>query len=196
MVVRAVLVGRIRPLGMAVRAALAAVVGGALVALAACGSGAAGGHDASGASPGPASVPGGRVSAGVVLCRDVPELTSVVVTRTTSLRAFEPSVVLPRGLTVRDRLQVRDLATALCGLPKAPGGSVNCAAQSVGWWRLVFAAGGHPFAPVTVQMSGCQVVRGLGTARIVPAWGFARVFAKDLGLTFPQSASSSGGINP
>lgn len=190
------MVRRIRPFAAVGQAALAAITVGAVVTLAACGSQVAVGHPATASGPGTAPVPGGKASASVILCMDLPKLTSVAVSRATSLRAFEPSPVLPGGLPIRDRLRVRDLATALCGLPKAPAGSVNCAAQFGGRWRLMFAAGGRPFAPVTVQMSGCRVVRGLGPARVVPSLAFWRTFGKDLGLKFPQGTSQSGGINP
>jgi hypothetical protein len=189
------MVRRMWPAGAARRAALATIAAGALVALAACGSTAAGGRSESAAGQGATSGPGGRASAGVALCRDLPNLTRVTVSRTTSLHVLEPAMVLPRGLTVRTPHLVRALATALCGLPKMPRGPVSCPAQFGGSLRLAFAAGGRPFRPVSVQMSGCRMVSGLGPARMVPSAAFWRTLGKDLGLRFPQSMGQSGG-NP
>jgi hypothetical protein len=104
--------------------------------------------------------------------------------------------VLPHGITIREPFRVRALAGALCGLPKSPRGPVNCPVQAFGSLQLTFAAGGHEFLPVTIQVSGCQVVRGLGPARTVPSSVFWRAFSKDLGFGYPRSTRQSGGINP
>lgn len=187
---------RIQPLSAASRAALAATAVGAVIALAGCGSAVAGGRSVSAGGQGAASVPGGKASAGVALCRDIPRLTSVTASWTTALHELEPGLVLPNGITIRKPLLVRDLATALCGLPKMPRGSVSCLAKFTRSLRLVFAAGGRPFRPDTVQMNGCRVVSGLGPARAVPSSGFWRTLGKDLGLKFPQNTSQSGTSNP
>lgn len=183
------------PAGAASRAALATIAAGALAVVAACGSVAAGGGSGSAGGQGATPVPGGRASAGVALCRDVPNLTKVTVSRMTSLHVLEPAMVLPRGLTVRKPHLVRGLATALCGLPKMPRGPVSCPAQFGGSLRLAFAAGGRPFRPVIVQMSGCRVVSGLGPARTAPLAAFWRALGKDLGFKFPQGMGQPGG-NP
>jgi len=189
------MVRRMWPAGAASRAALAATAAGALVVLAACGSAMAGGRSGSAGGQGATSVPGGRTSAGVALCTDLSNLTRVTVSRTTSLRVLEPAMVLPRGITVRNPHLVRGLATALCGLPKMPRGPVNCPAQFGGSLRLAFAAGGRPFRPVVVQMSGCRVVRGLGPARTVPSADFWRTLGEDLGHSVSQGMGQPGG-NP
>lgn len=183
------------PAGTASRAALATIAAGALAVVAACGSVAAGGGSGSAGGQGATSVPGGRASAGVALCRDVPNLTKVTVSRTTSLHVLEPAMVLPRGLIVRKPHLVRGLATALCGLPKMPRGPVSCPAQFGGSLRLAFAAGGRPFRPVIVEMSGCRVVSGLGPARTATLAAFWRTLGKDLGFKFPQGMGQPGG-NP
>jgi len=90
---------------------------------------------------------------------------------------------------------VRALAGALCGLPESPRGPVNCPAQFIRSLQLAFAAGGHVFRPVSVEVSGCQVVRGLGPARAVPSPVFWRTLGKDLGLEFPRSTGQPGAIN-
>jgi hypothetical protein len=184
------------PASAASRAALATIAAGALAAVAACGSVAAGGGSGSAGGQGATSVPGGRASAGVALCRDVPNLTKVTVSRTMSLHVLEPALVLPRGITVKKPHLVRGLATALCGLPKMPRGPVSCPAQFGASLRLAFAAGRRPFRPVIVQISGCRVVSGLGPARTVPSAAFWRTLGKDLGFKFPQGMGQPGGINP
>jgi hypothetical protein len=183
------------PAGAVGRAARAAIAAGALVVVAACGSTAAGGRSGSAGGQGATPVPGGRASAGVALCRGLPHLTRVTVTRPTSLHVLEPAMVLPRGLIVRTPHLVRELAAALCGLPVMPRGPVSCPAQFDGSLRLAFAAGARPFRPVIVQMSGCRVVGGLGPARAVPSAAFWRTLGKDLGLRFPQGMGQPGG-NP
>jgi hypothetical protein len=185
-----------RPLAAASRAALATAAAGAVIALAACGSVVAGGHPVSAGGPGVMPVPGGRASAGAPLCLDLPKLTSVAVSRTVTLHALEPGLLLPRGISIREPPLVRGLARTLCGLPKVPRGPVNCPAQFTGSLRLAFAAGGRAFRPVTVQMSGCRVVTGVGPARTVPSIVFWHTLGKDLGIKFPRSTSPSGGINP
>jgi hypothetical protein len=166
-----------------------------LVAVAACGSTAAGGRAGSAGGQGATPVPGGRASAGVALCRDLPHLTRVTVSRATSLHVLEPAMVLPRGITVRKPHLVRGLAAALCRLPVMPRRPVSCPAQFGGSLRLAFAAGGRPFRPVIVQLSGCRVVGGLGPARTAPSAAFWRTLGKDLGLRLPQGMGPPGG-NP
>jgi hypothetical protein len=189
------MVRRMWPAGAASRATLATMAASALVMLAACGSVAAGGRSGPAGGQGATSVPDSRASAGVALCRDLPNLTRVTVSRTTSLHVLEPAMVLPRGITVRQPHLVRGLAIALCGLPKMPRGPVSCPAQFGGSLRLAFAAGGRPFRPVIVQMSGCRAVGGLGPARTVPSAAFWRTLGKDLGLNLSEGMGQSGG-NP
>ncbi len=138
---------------------------------------------------------GGKALAGVALCRDIPELTSVVVTHTKGFRPQKGSI-LPRGITIAEPRLVRILAAALCGLPKMPPGLMTCAAGFGGSLRFGFAAGGRPFPPVTVQASSCRVVTGLGPARTARSTAFWRTLSEDLGLSSPRRTSRSGGIKP
>jgi hypothetical protein len=181
-------------LGAASRAALFTVAVGVIFALAACGSQVAAGQSASASSPGTAPAPGGTALAGVALCRDIPQLTRVAVSRTTAFRAFEPGTILPRGITIVKPGLVRGLAAALCGLPKMPPGPVTCPADFRGSVRFGFAAGGRPFPFVTAQMSGCRVVTGLGPARTARSAAFWRTLGEDLGLSSVPGTSQSGGI--
>jgi hypothetical protein len=190
------MVRRARRLGAAGRAALFAVAVGAIFAVAACGSQVAAGQPASAGGPGTAPAPGGTATAGVALCRDIPHLTRVAVSHTAAVRAFPPGPLLPRGITIVEPDLVRNLAAALCGLPKMPPGLVNCPAQFRGSVRFGFTAGGRPFPFVTVQVSGCRVVTGLGPARTARSAAFWRTLGADTGLSSVPSTSQSGGISP
>ena len=77
-----------------------------------------------------------------------------------------------------------------------PRGPVDCPAQFAGSLQLTFAAGGRRFRPVIIQVSGCQVVRGLGPARMVLSPALWHTLGKDLRFTFPPSTAQPGGINP
>ena len=190
------MVRRTTRLGAISRAAPAMAAAGAIITVAACGSRVAAGQPAPAGGAGAASMSGGRAVAGMALCRHIPQLTSVVVSRATPLHALEPAMVLPRGITIREPGPVRELATALCRLPAMPRGPVNCPAQFRDLLRLAFAAGRRPFPPVTVQVSGCRAVTGLGPARTASSAAFWRTLGKDLGLPSPQNTSQPGGINP
>jgi hypothetical protein len=129
------------------------------------------------------------------LCRHIPQLTSVVVRRATTLHVLEPAEV-PPGITIGDPGPVRGLAGALCRLPAMPRGTGNCPAQFRDSLRLVFAAGRRPFSPVTVRVSGCRVVTGLGPARTASSAAFWRTLDRDLSLPSRQNTSRPGGSNP
>jgi hypothetical protein len=190
------MVRRTPRLGAAGRAALGTAAAGAIIMVAACGSRAAAGQAAPAGGAGAAPEPGGRAVAGVALCRHIPQLTRVVVSRATPLHVLEPAMVLPRGITIGEPGPVRGLAAALCGLPAMPRGPVHCPAQFRGSLRLAFAAGRRPFPPVTIQVSGCRAVTGLGPARTASSAAFWRTLGKDLSRPSPQNTSQPGGINP
>jgi len=178
------MVRRMRPLGAASRAALAAIAAAAMITLAGCGGQVAAGQSAAAGGVGAASRPGSTALADVVLCRDIPALTSVVISRTMAVHPFQVGRILPRAVTIGEPVAVRRLAAALCGLPKMPRGPVNCPAQFRGWLRFAFAAGRRPFRPVIVQMSGCRVVTGLGPARTARSAAFWRTVGQALSSDF------------
>jgi hypothetical protein len=188
-----VMVLPIRQLGAASRAALATAACGAFITLAACGSQVTVAQSASTHSPGAAPTPGGGTVAGVALCRDIPHLTSVVVTHTMAFRAFQKGSIQPRGITSVEPGQVRDLATALCELPKMPPGPVTCPTEFGSSVRFGFAAGGHPFPPVTVQASGCRIVTGLGPARTARSATFWTSLSEDSGGSSSQGMGGPAG---
>ena len=170
-------------LGSARRAAPAAIAA-AMITLAGCGSQMAAGHAAAAAGVGATPGPGGGALAGVALCRDIPALSSVVISRTMTVHPFAPGLILPRGITIGEPSAVRDLAAALCRLPQMPRQPVTCPVRFRGSLRFAFAAGRRPFPPVTVQMSGCRVVTGLGPARTARSAVFWRTVGQDLSSDF------------
>ena len=145
---------------MAARAAQGLIALTVLIVLAACGSVSAGsvsagsaGHPASaGASSSTAPTAAAGTSAAGSLCADSQSADRVMVSRTAS----------PREVTLTGAAQVQPMVAALCALPRMPAGQHCAAGGSV---RLVFAAAGQSFPPVTVRESGCRSVTGLGETR-------------------------------
>ena len=204
----------IQRLGAANRATLTTATAGAFLTLAACGSQVPTGQSASLSGPASASqsAPAGRSAAAnpggpaaklsgtrvpVALCMDIPHLTAVVITRGTAFRTLQTRPIQPRGITIAEPGVVRGLAVALCALPPIAPGRVNCPAQLGGSIRFDFVAGGRPFLPVTVQVSGCRVVTGLGPPRAARSAAFWQTLDMDLGgLSSLPSPNASGGIGP
>lgn len=137
---------------MAARGVRGLIAVTALMGLAACGSISAGsaGRPASAS----ASASSAKAPAAASLCVDGQSADRVVVSRTAS----------PRQVTLRGATQVRAMVAALCALPPMPAGR-QCPAVSRGSVRLMFVAGEQSFPPVTVQVSGCRSVTGMGATR-------------------------------
>lgn len=194
-----------RPVGAARRAALGGIAAGLMIGLAACGSTVAGtGTSASGgpakhaptaggaAQPSPSGINPGGVMIGpgpakdVALCRAIPKLTRMVFMLSGKPPSLHLREVLPAGFPVRDRATVRQIATLLCGLPVVPAGQMMCPNNMGASYRMFFAAGGRGFGPVTVEMTGCRVVTGLGPPR---SWSTSTALQQALsqrfGIHFP-----------
>ena len=169
-----------RPVGAARRAALASIAAGFVIGLAACGTTVAGTAASGSASHAPAvgaaaqsspSVnPGGvMIGAGsakdTALCRAVPKLTRMTFMLSPRPPSLHVREVLPTGFTVRDRATVRQVATLLYSLPPVPPGPMTCPNDMGISYRLSFAAGARGFDEVTVALTGCRVVTGLGPPR-------------------------------
>jgi hypothetical protein len=162
--------------GAAGRAALGVIAASLVLGLAACGSAAAGAGSPAIANPAVAKpskatiIPGGPMmpasSKHVLLCREIPKLTRLTVTRTSgALPLHHVREVLPTGFTIRNAATVRRIATMLCALPTLPRSFMSCPDLVGGSFRLFFSAPGKTIASVGVQYSGCRVVSGLGPAR-------------------------------
>ena len=196
-----------KPGGTARRAALAGAAAGLTIGLAACGTtvagsgiAASGGTAANGPAAGAAASaqptssgvnPGGvMVGPGpakdVALCRAIPELTRMVFMLSTKPPNLHVREVLPAGFAIRDKATVRQLASLLCALPAVPAGQMMCPNDMGASYRLFFAAGGRSLPVVTVEVSGCRAVLGLGPPR---SWSTAaplqQALAQHLGIHFP-----------
>jgi len=193
-----------KPEGAARRAALGGIIAGLMIGLAACGTTVAGtGTAASGPASHPPAVgaaaqpsasgvnPGGvMIGAGsakeAALCRAVPQLTRMTFMRSMLPPGLHMREVLPTGFTVRDRATVRQLATLLCALPVMPPGQMACPNDMGVSYRLFFVAGSRGFHEVTVELTGCRVVTGLGPPR---SWSTSTVLQQALsqhfGIRFP-----------
>jgi hypothetical protein len=195
-----------KPRGAARRAALGGVTAGLMIGLAACGTtvagtgtAASGGHPTPGTAGGAAgtikstpSVNPGGVMVGpgpaknVALCRAIPKLTRMTFMLSTKPPNLHVREVLPAGFPIRDRATVRQLATLLCGLPTVPPGMMTCPNDIGASYRMFFVAGRRGFPAVTVSMSGCRVVTGLGPARSwVASTALEQALAQHFGIHFP-----------
>ena len=188
-----------RPVGVARRAALGGITAGVMIGLAACGTTVAGtGTAASGPASHPPAVgaaaqpsvsgvnPGGvMIGAGsakdTALCRAVPKLTRMTFMLSTRPPDQHVREVLPAGSTVRDRATVRQLATLLCALPAVPPGQLACPNDMGASYRLFFAAWARGFGVVTVEVTGCRMVTGLGPPR---SWSRSTALQQALGQHF------------
>ena len=190
-----------KPVGAARRAALSGITAGLVIGLAACGTTVAGTAVSGSASHGPAvgaaaqsspSVnPGGvMIGAGsakdTALCRAVPKLTRMTFMRSAMPPGLHVREVLPAGFTTRDRGTVRQVATLLCGLPAVPPGQMTCPNDMGVSYRLFFVAGTRNFNEVTVELTGCRVVTGLGPPQ---SWSTSmalqQALSRHFGIHFP-----------
>ena len=170
--------------GAAGRTALGVIAAGLVLGLGACGNAVTvSGGPATGAPPKSAKadppsatsskatiIPGGPLmpvsSEHVLLCREIPKLTRMTVTRTPwPPQPNHAREVLPTGFTIRNAATVQRIATILCALPAMPRGVMSCPDLVGGSFRLFFTAPGKAIGSVGVQYSGCRVVSGLGPAR-------------------------------
>jgi hypothetical protein len=163
------------PLDAAVQWVLAVIAVGAVIVLAACGS-----------TAGPAAV--ASAPAGMPLCAAAQKVDRLVA----SLPASHLGETPPRGITITDTPRVRALAAALCALPPMPPG-LQCPADFGGVFRLVFAAGGHDFHPVRIQLSGCRAVAGIGPTR---SWSRSPRFGQLLTRTVGGKGRLIPGMHP
>ena len=168
--------------GAAGRAALGVIAGSLVLGLTACGSAAAGAGSPAIANPAvgrpsKATSPAGQINPGgpmmpasskhVLLCREIPKLTRMTVTRTpgAALPLHHVREVLPAGFIIRNAATVQRIATMLCALPTLPSGFTSCPDLVGGSFQLFFSAPGKAIPSVGVQYSGCRLVSGLGPAR-------------------------------
>lgn len=188
-------------------APLAPVLGLALslAVLAGCGSVAAPGSASSGnggsaASGGSAGSPVAQASAATsaasskaaaaqaALCTGVSRVDKLVIVRTRSMNKIQVlHFPFPPTLVVTSAPAARSVARAVCALPAAQPGVVNCPALLLGTsYHLTFTAAGKDLPVVTAQATGCQTVTGAGPVRQAAAGsGFWQVLGRAMGLFSP-----------
>jgi len=190
-----------KPEGAARSAALGGITAGLMIGLAACGTNVAGAGTAAsgtashapavGAAARPSVNPGGVMigpgsTKDTALCQAVPKLTRMTFMLSTRPPSQHLREVLPAGFTIRDRATVRQLATLLCALPAVPPGQMTCPNDMGASYRMFFVAGGRGFGVVTVEVSGCRVVTGLGPPR---SWSTStaleQALSQHFGIHFP-----------
>jgi hypothetical protein len=132
----------------------------AALGVAACGSAVASGgnHPVSHGKAGPVAQTGGPV------CRNAHTLQRVVIARSPGRMTSYQRLFLPLGLSVTKPAVVRGLAATLCSLPKPPS-LMSCPADVGLSYRLTFSGAGRVYAPVTMNLTGCRTVTGLGHPR-------------------------------
>ena len=193
-----------KPDGVARRAALGGSTAGLMIVLAACGTTVAGAGTAasgtashapavgvaaqpsvSGVNPGGVMIGTGSVK-GTALCRAVPNLTRMTFMLSTRPLSQHVREVLPAGFTIKDRATVRQVAMLLCALPAVPPGHLACPNDMGASYRMYFVAGGRGFGVITVEVSGCRVVTGLGPPR---SWSTStaleQALSQHFGIHFP-----------
>jgi hypothetical protein len=175
-----------RPKGAVGQAALGGIAASLMIGLGACGNtvagtgaagpgatapggGAGAARDsarpsASAVNPGGVRIPA-NATAGAAMCREIPRLTRMSLMRSAPSSGLHVREALPHGFTIRDPATVRLLATQLCALPPVHAGELMCPTMTNASYQLFFFAGNRAFTRITVGMSGCRVVTGLGTPR-------------------------------
>jgi hypothetical protein len=153
--------------------AAAALVGAALV-------GAGAGSSALGA----ATTAAPQVSARAMsLCRSVPEIDQLVVTRVTANTTF--GYTFPAVVTVTNAAQARRVARAACALPPINRGVLSCPISYGASYKLAFSVRGRGGAGETLEFNptGCETLTGLGAIRGIGArQGFYRTLGDAMGL--------------
>lgn len=150
-------------------------------------------------SPGAWAAPGATttstttpVTASTPLCQSVPHLDRLVVRRRDAFPQNQMRFSFRSEETVSHPRSVREVAEALCALPVFPGG-VHCPVDLGIVYHLAFFASGQRFHIVSVDATGCQIVRGMGT----PLWAarspkFWHTLGNAMGLTKAGNATFQG----
>lgn len=113
-----------------------------------------------------------------------------------------PQNIVPRlHAVVTDPAKVHDIARALCALPRLPKEPMACPMLRTGdEIHIQFSTADHSYPQVTVQMTGCEEVTGLGPPRsVIRTPGFWLRLAHDTGVLsspfFPVQRQHCGPIS-
>lgn len=127
------------------------------------------------------------------LCRAVAHLDRLVVRRTDELPQDHFHFAFAAVVVVSHVAEVRQAASAVCGLPKMPHGVFHCPADFGIDYHLTFAANGRIFPTVTLDATGCEQVNGLGPTRwIARTPGFWHTLGTAMGMARPTENTFRG----
>jgi len=130
------------------------------------------------------------------VCAQAGSITRLVIHRVNGLPQNHERFSFPAWITVSSARRAQSVAQALCALPVMPSGTYACPADWAISYHLIFATTARRFAPVTAEISGCQVVHGLGAVRWTETSpDFWRTLAQAAGIT-PAGESVFGGTMP
>lgn len=122
------------------------------------------------------------------LCADPAAVSRVQVARIPGIAQLDPAKPGQNRvvrLTVTDPAKARELARAVCALPRAPHGVMSCPINVGGSYQLRFSVLRRQLPLVTIAASGCRQVTGVGRVRMALAPRFWAVFTQATGISAP-----------
>jgi hypothetical protein len=126
------------------------------------------------------------------LCQVAGQVDYLVVRRTDEFPQNHIRFSFPAMVTVSSAVSARDVAKALCALPRMPSGMFCPAALGIGY-HLTFAADSRAVQAVSADAAGCQEVEGLGSTRwIALEPGFWHVLGTAMRLRVPTWSTFRG----
>lgn len=127
------------------------------------------------------------------LCGSVGKLDRMVVERIDAFPQNGFRFTFPSEVTVTSRASVEEVAQVLCHMPDMPPGPMNCPADWGIDYHLSFFADGIGFPVVSVDVSGCEPVTGLGHVR-QSSPGFWHTLGVAMGLPTPSWETFMGSL--
>jgi hypothetical protein len=150
--------------------------------------GSSGGTEGRPAAPAPVSLS---------VCARPDDVDRLTIGRVNLLPQNHEQFTFPAQITVASADRSQAVSRALCALPIFPSGPIpmNCPADLAISYVLSFTASGSKLAPVTVDATGCQLVRGISpvrwTARSPAFWS---VLATAAGIARADLSTFTGTI--
>jgi hypothetical protein len=168
---------RARPRGHLARHAWTAALLAVALCLTACGSAASATQRESSPSPAPAAT---------ALNRALGQLDRLVVLRKDAFPQNHIRFSFPAKVTVNDPAKVRAVAQALLALPTMPSGTFGVPIDLGITYRLIFATADEQLPAISIDATGAQTVRGLGSVRwLARSPGFWTTLGEAMGLAHP-----------
>jgi hypothetical protein len=140
--------------------------------------GAGGGQSAAVASSATSPGDAGRTAS---LCKAVPHVDSLVVTRISTDTHF--GYTFPAVVSVTRAAQARRVARAACALPPINRGVLACTVQYGASYQLTFGGRSGTGETIGFTPTGCETLTGLDSIRAIgPRQGFYRTLGSAMGL--------------